>query len=522
MRTIPVFKAEGDVKGLAELIQSNSSIAYTVPLQKWQPDQNTQVSIANLIPEKIKAGMKDIDLYYTKSILVSSNWNKNDDVFGKAEVWAARHTPSHKPTNLDHDEKQLVGHITENWAVDNDGKLLPDDTTIDDLPDLYHIVNGAVIYTTWQDKALIDRTAALIKAIEEHKKFVSMECLFSNFGYAIISPEGKYYTLARSEETAWLTKHLRTYGGTGEYKGHKIGRFLLNITFSGKGYVDNPANENSVILNDVNSFQFSKASQKNPFSVNSGVLLSHAETTEPAKIIKENEMPDESMLKAQNDKLEAKVDELTKKLSEATDKLAKTSVAELETKVVASEKVAESLNKKIAELTEANEKLAKSLTDSEAKVVETTKAHAEIQTQLTEVKAAEKKTKRVASLVDGGVAKEDAEKKVELYASLTDEQFADISKDIVEAAKKKKDEKPADDKGAKAADASVSDAETDKDGEAAADDKTLEGAEANEQPNLTSTDENKEVELNKTRAALVDFVRSRGIGGQSNNDTDGE
>ena len=44
--------------------------------------------------------------------------------------------------------------------------------------------------------------------------------------------------------------------------------------------------------------------------------------------------------------------------------------------------------------------------------------------------------------------KEIAEKKVALYANLTDEQFTDISTDLVEAAKKKKEEKkPADDGG---------------------------------------------------------------------------
>ena len=62
-------------------------------------------------------------MYYTKSILVTSNWNKNDDVFDNMEVWNARQTPEHKPTNLNHDEHVLVGHMTENWVMSLEGKV---------------------------------------------------------------------------------------------------------------------------------------------------------------------------------------------------------------------------------------------------------------------------------------------------------------------------------------------------------------------------------------------------------------
>ena len=43
--------------------------------------------------------------------------------------------------------------------------------------------------------------------------------------------------VARNDESAFLTKHLRAYGGTGEYEGYKIGRSLRDISFSGKGLV---------------------------------------------------------------------------------------------------------------------------------------------------------------------------------------------------------------------------------------------------------------------------------------------
>jgi hypothetical protein len=48
----------------------------------------------------------DDDLYRVYSILVTSSWNKNDDIFSPEEVWAARDTPVFKPTNLEHKDKK--------------------------------------------------------------------------------------------------------------------------------------------------------------------------------------------------------------------------------------------------------------------------------------------------------------------------------------------------------------------------------------------------------------------------------
>ena len=47
-----------------------------------------------------------------------------------------------------------------------------------------------------------------------------------------------------------MTKFLRAYGGEGEHENYKIGRVLRQITFSGKGFVDRPANPDSIIFNE--------------------------------------------------------------------------------------------------------------------------------------------------------------------------------------------------------------------------------------------------------------------------------
>ena len=65
-----------------------------------------------------------------------------------------------------------------------------------------------------------------------------MECIFRGFDYGIRKPDGTNHVLARDQDTAFLTQHLRAYGGDGIYQDHKIGRVLRQITFSGKGFVD--------------------------------------------------------------------------------------------------------------------------------------------------------------------------------------------------------------------------------------------------------------------------------------------
>ena len=82
------------IDGLSEKIAASASIAYTSVLE---PSSDQELNKENL---KTEASLEDADLYYVQSILVSSSWNKNDDIFDKSEVWAARKTPEDKPTNL--------------------------------------------------------------------------------------------------------------------------------------------------------------------------------------------------------------------------------------------------------------------------------------------------------------------------------------------------------------------------------------------------------------------------------------
>lgn len=511
MNKITIYKAEADVPGLAEKIASQSSIAYCSPVEKWNIDtpvsSEMKVSLANC---GIKASFKD--LYFTKSILVSSNWNKNDDVFGKNQTWVARNTPVNKPTNLEHDEKQGVGHITSSWVVANDGKVIADDTPIENLPDLFHICNGAVIYMHWEDSELLARARTLVQQIEAGEKFVSMECLFGGFSYALMGGS-ESFILERNESTAFLTKHLRAYGGSGEYKEYRVGRVLENIMFSGKGYVDRPANPHSIIFNDESLFNFSEATERNQFDSAASVKSDNVEQdTAHNNILENNEM--DEILKNQIAELKSTTDALRTQLAEAQQKAKEAAEAQFESKISALTLQVETANKQNKTDSEAVAALETKVKALEAQVTEVTASKQDLESKLAEEVAAKTKAQRTSILVDGGIAKETAETKVVVFASLNDEQFKVIADELVAAEKAKSAFPPADDKkkkeeedkkkkkGKKDADASdESDANEDN-----ADSDALDNADASDDDTINASGDDDGDEVEETRASLAGFI----------------
>ena len=195
---IKVYELEKKL-GLEDKIKSQASVIFDVPVMGDTKKGSIQVNL----DDKSFASTDDPDLYHVYSILVSTVWNRNDDVFTKEEVWAARNTPIFKPTNLEHDEKQMVGSIVDSWPVDINFDLISDDIDLSDLPDEYHLLVSSVIYRQWQDPDLKTRAEELIQEIEAGQKYVSMECLFKGFDYGITSPDGINHVIARSEESSF-------------------------------------------------------------------------------------------------------------------------------------------------------------------------------------------------------------------------------------------------------------------------------------------------------------------------------
>ena len=247
--TIKIFQKEID-DGVGELVKSTASVAYCS-----EASVRKKVTEADVVraTQKIVAENKDqIDLFYLESVLVSCGWNKNDDVFLAESTWEARNTPEDKQFNFMHDENDIIGHITGSYVLTKDGKAVADDSL---MPEDFDIITQAVLYNSWTDEENKERMSKILSEIEDGKWYVSMECLFAGFDYALINDDGNAKILARDEQSAFLTKHLRAYGGKGEYEGYKVGRALRNIAFSGKGLVSKPANPRSIILTKSVAFE---------------------------------------------------------------------------------------------------------------------------------------------------------------------------------------------------------------------------------------------------------------------------
>lgn len=493
-----IFQQERD-DGLEAKISSSASISYA---SIAEPCLLNNTQLKNI---KSFASLVDSDLYYVQSILVSSSWNKNDDIFDPEEVWAARNTPEDKPTNLEHDENLIIGHITGNWPITEDGYIIEENTNPQDLPEKYHILTGSVIYRAFSSNELKDRSEKLIAEIENGNKFVSMECFFKGFDYGLVHKStGEYKVLSRNDSTAYLTKHLRAYGGLGEHDNYKIGRVLRNITFSGKGFVDKPANPDSIIFNkDMLDKLFVK---KIDDLAKTGVSNNQSTSKVENNIMS---LDLEPVLKDVAE-LKNKIDSIT--TASETIQEAHDVAAQLENTIKAKEAIIAETQAALDLIKAEKEEAAKKTEeDMKKKEEEMTKVKSELEVaneiiavyknKEEEMAKKEKKMKRMASLLNYGFDNEACEATVEKFESLSDEAFDAMTS--LFAGKmppwlNKKDEESKDTKKEEKKKASE---------DTVADSSVLENVEVEDTVNLSVSGESSSID--STRAELIEFVCAR-------------
>lgn len=395
--------------GLADRMKNNSIAHLSQVKLSINPNQELKELSLNMVKA---TNMGQIDLYYLSTILVTTGCNDNDDFFSPEEVWAARHTPEDKPFNYEHSSDDIIGHITGSYAIDEKNVQIPDDTTIDNLPAKFHILTSAVIYKFSDIEERQKRIDKVIAEINEGKWFVSMEALFKGFDYSLIGEDGMYKVVARNDQTAFLTKHLRVYGGSGKYQNYKVGRVLKNIVFSGKGLVKEPANPESIILNNSNNLKSvgyksdSTIQTENKNTMEKELENAKARIAELEKAIRDNDVKG---ITDEKDKAVAKVAALEAELKKVSDgnKLVTDELANAQKEVCT---VKASLTEKEAELKVAKDELAK---------INTAKVKAE---RINKVKN------------DLKLSDEKAEKLVTANAHLNDEQFNASIEAIVDVA----------------------------------------------------------------------------------------
>jgi hypothetical protein len=493
-----IFQQERD-DGLEVKISSSASISYA---SIAEPCLLNNAELKNI---KSFASLVDSDLYYVQSILVSSSWNKNDDIFDPEEVWAARNTPEDKPTNLEHDENLIIGHITGNWPITEDGYIIDENTSLQDLPEKYHILTGSVIYRAFSSNELKDRSEKLIAEIENGNKFVSMECFFKGFDYGLIHKStGEYKILDRNDSTAYLTKHLRAYGGLGEHDNYKIGRVLRNITFSGKGFVDKPANPDSIIFNKemLDKLSIKKIDDLTETGVSNNQSTSNVENNTMSLDL-EPVLKDVAELKSKIENITT-ASEIIQEAHDVAAQLENT-IKDKEAIIAETQSALDLIKAEKEEAAKKTEEDMKTKEEEMMKVKSELEAANEIiagyKNKEEEMAKKEKKMKRMASLLNYGFDNEACEATVEKFESLSDEAFDAMTS--LFAGKmppwlNKKDEESKDTKKEEKKKASE---------DTVADSSVLENVEVEDTVNLSISGESSSV--NSTRAELIEFVCAR-------------
>lgn len=237
------------------------------------------ISISEMLLDEYTANMYskyiDKDSVKVYGILVSTVWNKNDDVFTPDETFKALHTPMYKPANLDHrgreekGENFTVGVICDVWPMnENREYLYPDydDKGQPIVPDFFDIVIGIHLWAAYFPSMV----SVILEGIKNKDVFISQECMFSDFGYALKRADSEeVLLLPRNEITSWMSQYLRILGGTGKVTvngtEYAVGRWLRDFTFSGVGFVLDPANTRSILFEDIlsrseGSFKYGNAS----------------------------------------------------------------------------------------------------------------------------------------------------------------------------------------------------------------------------------------------------------------------
>jgi chromosome segregation ATPase len=276
-----------------------------------------------------------------------------------------------------------------------------------------------------------------------------MEVLFKGFEYAIWEPNGKQYIIERSESTAFLTKHLLMYGGTGSYNDYKVGRLMRDMVFSGKGLVRTPANPGSIVLSEA--APFNSAVSYNNFVNKKEELVSMASSNDD-KVI--------SNLEDQNAALQKRISELTDRLNEAGEAQVRKEIdgfkSIIEEKETALAKMTKDLDEKTASYNEAvqkQEETEASRAQLETELEKANKDLSEANDKIVASEAEAKKSGRIASLVSKGVEEAKATELADKFADLDEDKFTEIVALISpsEAKKPEGEQTPEDDKTGAAA-----------------------------------------------------------------------
>ncbi|KKM21488.1 hypothetical protein LCGC14_1634950, partial [marine sediment metagenome] len=368
----------------------------------------------------------------------------------------------HKPMNDGHDEKSILGHIIQSRAVDKVGEeiVLAENES---PPNEFDIEVAGVLYKVLP--GLEDRIEEIIEKANAGEMYVSMETMFPDFAFGIFDEATSTTKLiARTNETAFLTKHLRSFGGDGEFKGQKLGRVLLDMVFIGQGFVETPANPESVIkvaARAVASSDFVNANM--------------------------NDILEGGVKDMENTELQNALNEATAKITQLTDEIEVLKTKGSDKKITELSSQIEELTTTVSEAKEKAEAFETEKAELQKQLDEAVEKSTETEKKLVEIEKGAKAVLRLAKLKEIGQVEDDKATLAEVR-DWSDETFDSVVKYAATKAEDTKEEKK---ETKKVEDKSNTDEKSDEDKAAEAAKAALENVEENaDDPDFTANAEN--------------------------------
>ena len=147
---VPVYKSE--IKdNIADMV-AKGSISFASQIKANETEFKLDTAKVSETLQKIiaSANPNQLDLFCKHSVLASVGWNKNDDVFDRIDTWNARNSVRDKQLNLEHNELNIVGHMTNSYVFDAFGSIIDDSIDINNLPDKFDVISEFVLYRLWK------------------------------------------------------------------------------------------------------------------------------------------------------------------------------------------------------------------------------------------------------------------------------------------------------------------------------------------------------------------------------------
>jgi hypothetical protein len=215
--------------------------------KEFQTSNASLKNLQSLLPQNIN---KDTELLYTFfNGAVANRFNLNDDgIDGRSAVEIAKYFIN-KPTNLDHQKKDVVGHIINFGfsSFDFDNKILFEEEA-KNLSAPFNMSFSAVVYKNVDSEFAEMLGNSSNENSENYNKIsTSWEIGFNNFYIAIGKSRNlnECQIISDSDEMGKYIRYLKAFGGTGKMSdGRLVMRLIVGDIYPlGFGYTMSPAAE---------------------------------------------------------------------------------------------------------------------------------------------------------------------------------------------------------------------------------------------------------------------------------------